>query len=80
MGKAELVELKVALTFFMLMCYFDNYPCQHQKITYMPAPVFLLEHQELGLRACVIELNAVLGTPHGNGGQGGAKQISSENY
>lgn len=42
LGKAELVELKVALTFFMLMCYFDNYPCQHQKITYMPAPVFFL--------------------------------------
>lgn len=42
LGKAELVELKVALTFFMLMCYFDNYRCQRQKITYMPAPVFFL--------------------------------------
>lgn len=45
----------------------------------MPAPgnyiyastCFLLEHQELGLRAPVIELNVVLGAPHGNGGQGG---------
>lgn len=45
----------------------------------MPAPenyiyastCFLLEHQELGLRASVIELNIVLGTPHGNGGQEG---------
>lgn len=47
----------------------------------MPAPenyiyastCFLLEHQELGLRASVIDLNVVLGTPHGNEGQGGAK-------
>lgn len=42
LGKAELAELKVALTFFMLMCYFDNYQCQRQKITSMPAPVFFL--------------------------------------
>lgn len=31
---------------------------------------FLLEHQELDLRASVIELNVVLGTIHGKGGQG----------
>lgn len=32
---------------------------------------FLLEHQELDLRASVIELNSALGTTHGTGGQGG---------